>query len=174
MTQQGPTTTGFDIGILSASGERVEPFLATRANEDSFTISRDGRWIAYESDSTGQYEVYVERFPEGGERRPISAPEGGEDPAWSQTGTELFYRRLKDKAMMAVPIVTTPTLSAGSPKMLFKGDYFDGGGRHYDVDREGRRFLMFKNPAAASVGQAPRLILVQNFFEELKRLVPAN
>ena len=107
VTQQGPTTTGFDIGILSASGERVEPFLATRANEDSFAISRDGRWIAYESDNTGQYQVYVERFPEGGERRAISAPEGGEDPAWSQTGTELFYRRLKDKAMMAVPIVTT-------------------------------------------------------------------
>ena len=173
VTQQGATTTGFDIGILSASGERVEPFLATRANEDSFTISRDGLWIAYESDSTGQYEVYVERFPGGGERRPISAPEGGEDPVWSQTGTELFYRRLKDKAMMAVPIVTTPTLSVGSPKVLFKGDYYDGGGRHYDVDREGRRFLTFKDPAV-SVGQAPRLILVQHFFEELKRLVPAN
>jgi Tol biopolymer transport system component len=174
VTHQGTTTPGFDIGILSASGERVEPFLATRANEDSFTISRDGRWIAYESDSTGQYEVYVERFPEGGERRPISAPEGGEDPVWSQTGTELFYRRLKDKAMMALPIVTTPTLSVGSPKMLFKGAYYDGGGRHYDVDREGRRFLTFKDPAAVSVGQAPRLILVQHFFEELKRLVPAN
>ena len=92
---------------------------------------------------------------------------------WSQTGTELFYRRLKDKAMMAVPIVTTPTLSVGSPKMLFKGDYYDGGGRHYDVDREGRRFLTFKDPTV-SVGQAPRLILVQHFFEELKRLVPAN
>ena len=174
VTQQGPTTTGFDIGILSASGERVEPFLATRANEDSFTISRDGRWIAYESDSTGQYEVYVERFPEGGERRAISAPEGGEDPVWSQTGTELFYRRLKDKAMMAVPIVTTPTLSAGSPKMLFKGDYYDGG--RTPLRRRSRRppVPRVQEPGAADVGPAPRLILVQNFFEELKRLVPAN
>ena len=75
---------------------------------------------------------------------------------------------------MAVPIRTSPTFSAGSPKMLFQGDYFDTGGRHYDVDREGRRFLVFKNPAAASNAPAPRLILVQNFFAELKRLVRAN
>lgn len=174
VTQQSATATGFDIGIVSASGDRVEPFLSTPANEDSFTISPDGRWIAYESDNTGQYEVYVERFPGGGDRRAISAPEGGEDPLWSQTGRELFYRRLKDKAVMAVPISTSPTFSAGPPKMLFRGDYFDTGGRHYDVDRAGQRFLTFKELAATSGGPAPRLILVQNFFEELKRLVPTN
>ena len=53
VTQQSATTTGFDIGIVSASGDRVEPFLSTPANEDSFTISPDGRWIAYEA-ITGQ------------------------------------------------------------------------------------------------------------------------
>jgi serine/threonine-protein kinase len=171
---QSATTTGFDIGIVSASGERIEPFLSTPANEDSFTISPDGRWIAYESDSTGQYEVYVERFPEGGDRRAISAPDGGQDPLWSRTGTELFYRRLRGKvATIAVPISSSPTFSAGSPKMLFEGDYFETGGRQYDVDREARRFLMFKNPAAGA-GPPPRLILVQNFFEELKRLAPTK
>jgi hypothetical protein len=171
---QSATTTGFDIGIVSASGERIEPFLSTPANEDSFTISPDGRWIAYESDSTGQYEVYVERFPEGGDRRAISAPDGGQDPLWSRTGTELFYRRLRGKvATIAVPISSSPTFSAGSPKMLFEGDYFETGGRQYDVDREARRLLMFKNPAAGA-GPPPRLILVQNFFEELKRLAPTK
>ena len=58
--------------------------------------------------------------------------------------------------------------------MLFQGNYYETGGRHYDVDREGRRFLMFKNVAPASDGPPTRLILVQNFFEELKRLAPKN
>jgi serine/threonine-protein kinase len=165
---------GFDIGILSKTGDAIEPFLSTQSSEDSFTISRDGRWIAYESDRTGQYEVYVERFPEGGDRRAISAPTGGEDPVWSQSGTELFFRRLKDKAMMVVPIATSPAFTSGPAKMLFLGNYYETGGRQYDVDREGRRFLLFKNVAETSDGSRPRLILVQNFFEELKRLVPTN
>jgi serine/threonine protein kinase len=81
------------------------------------------------------------------------------------------------ETMIGVLMGTAAYMSAeqaGSPKMLLRGDYYEFGGRNYDVDREGRRFLVFKNPTAASVGQAPRLILVQNFFEELKRLVPAN
>jgi serine/threonine-protein kinase len=165
---------GFDIGILSPGSDAIQPFLSTQSNEDSLTISRDGRWIAYESDRTGQYEVYVERFPEGGDRRAISAPMGGEDPVWSHSGTELFYRRLKDKAMMVVPVSTGAAFTSGPATMLFQGNYYETGGRQYDVDREGRRFLVFKNVSPPSDSAPPRLILVQNFFEELKRLVPTN
>jgi hypothetical protein len=163
---QSPTSGGFDIGILSPAGDALQTFLGTPANEDSFTISPDGRWIAYEADRTGQYEVYVERFPEGGDRHAISAPDGGEDPAWASSGKELFYRRSKDKATMVVPIQTTPGFSSGAAAVLFTGNYFDAGGRGYDVDRESKRFITFKDATGAP---APRLILVQDWTEELKQ-----
>jgi hypothetical protein len=172
VSYQEPNTSGFDIGIMSPGFDAIQPFLKTPTNEDSFTLSRDGHWIAYEGDSTGQYEVYVERFPEGGDRHAISAPEGGEDPVWSYDETELFYRRLKDKAMMTVPI-KMPAFTAGTPKTLFQGDYWEAGGRNYDVDKDGRRFLLFKNVAQGEAS-APRLILVQNWTEELKRLAPSG
>ena len=101
-------------------------------------------WIAYVSDETGRAEVYVERFPTRGNRQSVSA-DGGDDPMWSPTGRELYYRRPSDGAMMAVPIATTPTFSAGTPKALFKGRYFDAGGHYYDVAPDGQRFLMLKD-----------------------------
>lgn len=100
----------------------------------------------------------MERFPEGGDRRAISAPMGGKDPVWSYSGTELFYRRLKDKAVMAVPIQMSPTFTSGTAKMLFQGNYYETGGRHYDVDHDGKRFLLFKNHSATSDAAPPRLI----------------
>ena len=160
VTQQSATTTG----STSVSCRRA----ATASNRSSAhqpmkTASRFHRTVAglpmSVLASRGLCRALSRR------RRPPShfCPEGGEDPLWSQTGRELFYRRLKDTAVMVVPISTSPTFSAGSPKMLFRGDYFDTGGRHYDVDRAGQRFLTFKELAATSGGPTPRLILVQNF-----------
>ena len=161
-----------DIGLLSMEGDRAsEPLLATESLETGPSISPDGNWIAYASNETGQIEVYVQRFPGLGAKLPIST-DGGQQPLWSPDGSELFYR--SPRGMMAVPVDTEPTFSAGDPEVLFERQYFYArSNRTYDVGPDGR-FLMIKEGATADDAAAPaaQIILVENWFEELKRLVP--
>ena len=160
-----------NIGMLSIeSGLPWKPLLHTRAREISPALSADGAWIAYVSSQNGRDEVYIERFPDLGDRRQVST-DGGAAPLWSPDGRELFYRR--DDTMMAVAVAGGKTLSVGNPTPLFQGSYFGPalGTRLYDIDPAGKRFLMIKDRDEAT---PQHLILVQNWTEELKRLVPAN
>ncbi|MDA2939179.1 hypothetical protein MYX75_13080, partial [Acidobacteria bacterium AH-259-A15] len=94
-------------------------------------------------------------------------------PVWSAQGRELFYR--SGQAMMVVTIKTEPTFTRGSPEVLFTGRYFDILGRQYDISPDGQRFLMIKEGGQTEETSAPtQLIVVQNWFEELKRLVPTG
>jgi eukaryotic-like serine/threonine-protein kinase len=165
---------GPNLGLLSLEGNRPwKPLLATEAAERALAISPDGRWIAYESDRTGEYEVYVERFPAMGGREQISV-DGGRHPVWSAGQEELFYRRPSDGAMMAASVDPASSRVTGTPRMVFEGPGYRlaqplcGQRRQYDVAPDGRRFLMISDAAPA----APRIVIVQNWFEELKRLVP--
>ena len=148
-----------------------ELLLATESEETGPSISPDGNWIAYTSDETGQREVYVQRFPGLGAKEPIST-DGGQQPLWSPDGSELFYRG--PRGMMAVPVDTEPTFTAGAPEVLFEQQYFSfRASRTYDVAPDGR-FLMIKEGATTDDASAPtaQIIIVENWFEELKRLVP--
>ena len=160
-----------DIGLLSMEGDRtVQMLLDTEFSEAAPAISPDGNWIAYQSDETRQDEVYVQRFPSLGDKIAVST-DGGAQPLWSPDGDELFYRG--PRGMMAVPVETDPTFRAGEPELLFEQQYyFLLGRRTYDLAPDGR-FLMVKEETApdASAGQEV-IILVQNWFEELTRLVP--
>ena len=162
-----------DIGLLSMEGDRAsEPLLATESRETGPSISPDGNWIAYASDETGQSEVYVQRFPGLGDKEPIST-DGGQQPLWSPDGSELFYRG--PRGMMAVPVDTEPTFSAGDPEVLFEQQYsYFRQDRTYDVAPDGR-FLMIKEGATTDDGSAPtaQITVVLNWFEELQRLVPS-
>ena len=90
----GTGNNGFGIGVLSLDGTPTwKPLVQTAANEHTASLSPARDWIAYVSDETGRAEVYVERFPTRGNRQSVSA-DGGDDPMWSPTGRELFYRRL--------------------------------------------------------------------------------
>jgi serine/threonine-protein kinase len=169
----GDGSNNFGLGVLSMEGNRGwKPLVQTAASEHTASLSPGSKWIAYVSDQTGRSEIYVERFPALGSRRTVSV-DGGDDPMWSPTGRELFYRRLSDGAMMAVPIATEPTFTVGPPKVLFKRRYFDAGGHYYDVARDGQRFLMLKERESTGAATLP-IILVENWFEELKRLVPTK
>ena len=162
-----------DIGLLSMEGDRAsELLLATESVETGPSISPDGNWIAYSSDETGQPEVYVQRFPGLGAKEPIST-DGGLQPVWSPDGTELFYRG--PRGMMAVPVETGPTFSAGDPEVLFEQQYyFDRSRRTYDLAPDGR-FLMIKDGATTDgAAQTAQITVVLNWFEELERLVPVN
>jgi Tol biopolymer transport system component len=146
-------------------------------------VSPNGEWVAYQSFDSGKYEVYIERFPKLGDRQPISGEVGGFNPVWSPNGRELFYHRLSDGAMMAVRIQTTPTLIIGTPEMLFvdPGTFLlrpprrpgDGAARVWDVAPDGR-FLMVKDAPTGTVNQSDGIVHVQNWFQELQRLVPTK
>jgi Tol biopolymer transport system component len=162
-------TTGYDIWVLRLSDRKAHPFLRTPFNEGVPRFSPDGRWLAYISDESGRYEVYVQPYPGPGGKWPIST-EGGTEPVWNPNGRELFYRS-GDK-MMAVDITTQPGFGAGKPRMLFEGPYEPSWATNpnYDVSADGQRFLMVK--ASEQEQASTQINVVQNWFEELKRRVP--
>jgi len=157
---------------------RSIPLLYGKSNEYYPDISPDGRWIAYASDESGQNEVYVQPFPGLGSRHQVST-EGGTSPAWSHDGRELFYLRTgtlggqaSSTKMMVVSTTLGPPFVAGPPRQLFEGRYGATAViRPYDVTRDGQRFLMVKQRDRALI-VASQMILVQNWFEELKQRVP--
>ena len=171
----GYVATGADIGVLSMEDDRDwRPLFEAEANEFTPAISPTGEWIAYVSNQSGEYQVYVERFPDLGGRVQIST-DGAETPVWSGDGNELFFRRRRDGATMVVPVETGPTLNPGSAQVLIEQNYSRRTGYHvnYDYDSDGQRFLMIKAGAASDDTRSrPQIITVLNWFEELKERVP--
>ena len=164
-------TTGLDIWTLTSDGQRV-PYLVTRSYEGDHDSSPNGQWIAYNSNESGDFEVYVQEYPEPGAKHTISIG-GGVQPKWSPDGSELFYRTIGGNQMMVAGVTTTPTFQAMAPRILFEGQYEQAlsGATNYDVSSDGQRFVMIM--AGGEAGQQRRqLIVVQNWTEELKRLVP--
>jgi eukaryotic-like serine/threonine-protein kinase len=164
-------TTGYDIWVLRLSDRKAQPFLRTAFNESVARFSPDGHWLAYISNESGRYEVYVQPYPGPGGKWQIST-EGGTEPVWNPNGRELFYRS-GDK-MMAVDIATQPSFTAGKPRMLFEGQYEPtwATGPNYDVSPDGQRFLMVK--ASEQEQAVTQINVVLNWFEELKRRVPTG
>jgi Tol biopolymer transport system component len=163
--------TGIDVWVLRLSDRKAQPFLQqTPFNESAPRFSPDGHWLAYVSDESGRYEVYVQPYPGPGGKWQIST-DGGTEPVWNPNGRELFYRS-GDK-MMAVDIATQPGFTVGKPRMLFEGQYqptpvtFP----NYDVSPDGQRFLMLK-PSDSAEAAPTQINVVLNWFEELKRKVP--
>jgi serine/threonine-protein kinase len=165
-----------DIKLLMLNDKReVTPLVHTMFNEARAYLSPDGRWLAYQSDESNQNQIYVQPFPKIGDGRWQVSPTGGTEPAWSRDGHELFYLD-PEGALVTVRINTQPTFSTGKPTKLFDAPYFAvSGTRRYDVTADGQRFLFIKNIADRSAPSgAPGLVVVQNWFEELKRLVPTK
>jgi eukaryotic-like serine/threonine-protein kinase len=168
--------TGDDIWVLRLSDRKTQPFLQTPFNEAAPQFSPDRHWLAYASNESSRYEVYVQPYPGPGGKYQIST-DGGTEPVWDHSGRELFYRS-GDK-MMAVDIATQPAFVAGKPHVLFQGPYVANVGPqicpYYDVSRDGQRFLMVQSAEQQQTGTAPtQIIVVQNWTEELKRLVPTR
>ncbi len=138
---------GADIHILSLDGDRaLEPFLTTSASERDPSFSPNGRYLAYSSNVSGRYEVYVREVSGSGGQATISN-NGGRWPRWSPTGNALFY--INGSTMMAVTVELEPTFVAGTQKPLFEGT-FD---QWYDVSPDGS-FVMI-NAVRAFFGHGP-------------------
>jgi hypothetical protein len=143
-------TTGTDVWVLPTDTRVPRLFLGTAANEMWGQFSPDGRWIAYQSNETGRFEIYVRPFPGPGAPVPISTA-GGVYARWSRDGRELFYVA-PDATLMAVPIRSAPAMLAADPPVaLFRTRRVGGGvnviglGPQYDVAPDGR-FLINVEP----------------------------
>jgi Tol biopolymer transport system component len=177
--QVSSSATGFDIWVLrmgvpsggSGQAHKAELLLKTPSNEAAPRFSPDGRWLAYASDESGRYEVYVQPYPGPGGKWQIST-EGGKEPVWNRNGRELFYR--SGNKMMAVDIATRPSFAVGKARMLFEGQYLPTRQTipNYDVSPDGQRFLMVKKIEQEQT--ATQIVVIQNWFEELKQKVPTG
>jgi Tol biopolymer transport system component len=118
-TMKGGPNTGLDLWVLSLKGPQIlQPFLRTRFTEAGPVFSPDGRWIAYASDESGQYEIYVRPYPGPGGQWRVST-KGGEHVSWSRDGKELFYRN--GPKVMSVAVNLSLEFTAGPPRLLFEG-----------------------------------------------------
>lgn len=164
--------SGFDLLMLRLEGsDPPQELIRTPFNEQNAHISPDGRWIAYQSDESGRFEIYVRPFPRVGDARwPVSAS-GGTRPLWAKDGRELFFLD-QNRRMTVVTVDYAPTLRFGRPQVLFETAQFglEGQQRNFDLAPDGRRFLMVKNlPPPDNV--AP-LVVIQNWFAELRAKAP--
>jgi Tol biopolymer transport system component len=127
---------------LPLFGERKAfPLLRTDFNETSADLSPDGGWIAYASDESGRFEVYISSFPSLEHKVKVST-DGGNLPLWSHDGKELFYIA-PVKKLMSVGVKAGTSFEPGLPKELFETSISGGpGGRRYDVANDGKRFLI--------------------------------
>ena len=138
-------------------------------------MSPDGQWVAYTSDESGQEEVYVRPFPNVDDGRSLVSQDGGGKAVWGPDSRELFCQG-KDGALIAVTSDADPTFSPGNLDTLFDGPSrlpSSASGSAFDVLPDGQRFLIAREIESAASAQ-PQLIVVQNWFEELTRLVPVN
>ncbi len=160
---------------LEQPGHEPTSLLAEAFEERYPAPSPDGRWLAYASNESGDWEVYVRAYPRLDGKQQISR-DGGSMPAWSPDGRELFYMTPKavdrEYAIMAVNVSLTPSFRASTPRELFRGRFLYADQlRTYDVHPDGR-FLMIEDDEERPTHGSLRIVL--NWFDELERLVPRN
>ncbi|MGH9317676.1 MAG: TolB family protein, partial [Thermoanaerobaculia bacterium] len=156
--------TKWDLEVLSLPDRKVTAFLKTEFDEISGMFSPDGRWIAYASNESGRFEIYVQPFPGPGGKWQISTA-GGTAPVWRRDGKELFYLAL-DRKLMAVEVKTGPAFEAGVARPLFQARLRNDPDREYDVSADGQRFLV-NVPLAEET--SPPITLVQNWTALLRK-----
>ena len=164
----------FSMHVLSLEGERTsDPLIPTEFGEGGASVSPDGRWLAYLSSETGQFEVYIRPLPDlDADKSQIGPGVDIHTPLWSSDGSELFYITGRGE-FMTVPIETESAFSAGVPSELFSifGAYPVG------ISADGERFLMILPLQEIDFTVEPQqtsVVLVENWFSELNRLAPPS
>jgi serine/threonine-protein kinase len=174
--------TGFDIWTLSLDTTdpdhpkpgKPEPFLKTQFDDQVPTFSPDGRWIAYRSNESGGYEIYVRPFPGPGAKCPISTG-GGLYAFWSKNGRELFYESPDHRVMVVDYTANGDSFVTGKPRLWSDTHIFYPGVSNLDLAPDGKRFAVFPAPETAGPEKGSvHVTFLLNFFDELRRRVPAG
>jgi Tol biopolymer transport system component len=146
---ESDTETGWDVRRFTFATNATEPFAQTTANELHGRFSPDGLWVAYASDESGRWEVYVRRADGRGERILLST-NGGFEPRWRRDGKEIFYIT-PDQRVMAVTVATSGSLQASTPQAMLTAQpdairtalaVPSGYRKTYTVTGDGQRFLV--------------------------------
>jgi len=169
-----------DVMVLTPNGNRQShPLFATRFDEQYPEFSPDGRWVAYASNESGRSEVYVAPYPGPGPKVAVSV-EGGHSPAWTRNGRELVYLSPLGPdgsgpfRVTVVSVTTGQTFVSGTPRVLFETPMgLQAAVRGYDITADGARFLMVQ-PRPRPPITPSRIVLVQHWFDELRRRVPTQ
>jgi dipeptidyl aminopeptidase/acylaminoacyl peptidase len=161
----GGESSRYDVYRVDLESRKAEVALRTPSKELDPEVSPDGRWLLYDSDESGRFEVYVQSLGKDGGKWQIST-EGGEFGKWTRGGREIVFQA-RDGKLMAVEVTLEPTFSAASPTVLFDPRARRiGFGRQYDVTPDGSRFIVNRpiEPAGAE-----SLSLVENWTRLLER-----
>jgi len=175
--------TNLDIVTLPIEGDETsgwkpgdpKPFLNSPAAEVEPAFSPDGRWMAYQSSESGSYEVFVRPFPGPGGKWQVSTG-GGVLPKWSRNGKELFYRTPDNKIMVVTYTTSSDSFHADKPQLWSPGQFTELGlfTYNFDLPPDGKRFVVLKAPGTGQTAAANKIAFVFNFFDELRRRVPAG
>ena len=164
------------VAVVSLGAEdATDGLLETQFDENQPAVSPDGRWIAYRSNESGQSHIYVRPFPNVDDGKWQISRNPALSPVWAADGSELFFEAFGVFEILAVPVTTEPTFVPGNPEALFGGPYrLSGFGRSraWDVGADGRFLIITADAALEDRAAAPRIVVVQNWFQELIERVP--
>jgi serine/threonine-protein kinase len=177
---EGSPQTANDLMILPMGGEEASGwkpgkptvFLRTPFSELEPVFSPDGQWIAYQSNESGRFEVYVRPFPGPGGKWQIST-EGGWAPTWSRTRSEIFYASPDNRLMVAPYRIERDAFTADRPRVWSERRFMLRPGLgSFDLHPDGERFALAAAPENDRAIRQDKLVFVFNFFDELRRLAP--
>jgi serine/threonine-protein kinase len=167
---------GGDVSILSLAGDRTpKPLISVPVtHQDHANFSPDGRWLAYRSNESGRYEVYVQPFPPTGAKYQITTT-GAQSPLWSPDGKQIFYVETKEETgqLVSIDVRTEPSFASANPtKLPIEKMVSLGGVRPYDITPDGKQFIvMFSASDTADQPVQQQMRITLNWFEELKQRV---
>jgi Tol biopolymer transport system component len=164
---EASSDTDWDLWALDVPAHRARPFRRAPRAQQQPTISPDGQWVAYASNETGTFQVYVEAFPSGGKRIQIS-PEGGTEPLWTSSGRELIYRN--QHRLMSVGVSPGATLSVTKPVQVLDASFLAAatyGPPAYAIAPDGRSFYFIEPKAQPATPR--RINIVLGWVDELER-----
>ena len=168
-TDNGAAGAGDIVGVRVGGDTTPVPVVATPFTELHPALSPDGHWVAYASNESGAYEVYVRPFPdEGGGRWQVSNG-GGVEPLWAPDGRQVFYLDPSGH-LVAAEVRTAPTFSVAGLTTLFDASklVFDFFHQSYDLTPDGRSFIFLRARASGSAFKAPQLVWVDHWFSDLQ------
>ena len=170
MEQGRNPSAAMDVVVMSVADKKTVPWLTTRAAEMLPAFSPDGKWVAYQSDETGQPEVYVRPYPGPGGKWQVSRGGGG-IPVWTKNGREIVYVNVASPDQVKAVEITPAgdTISSGTPQLLFEFPaVHPPNAWWFDASPDGTRFVVLKGGEQVPSGMA-HFTLITNFPARVRR-----